>query len=198
MVVTLCFLYLFVFIGGVRYRYYLLILGVFVPIGVIALLHLLRQHTRPIRMDRSLRIAACGGYLAVLLAAGNCLYYMEKPDAYYPQIQFAKIMAETPNATLLNYGFLDGGFHLMSNAPLPESDFFCKLNIPREHLPLMYEEQERLITEAATDYIVLRWEMQETMEERYRFADLYQNYQLLAVTNEVHDAYCYALFVRIQ
>lgn len=197
-VVTLCFLYLFVFIGGVRYRYYLLILGVFVPIGVIALLHLLRQHTRPIRMDRSLRIAACGGYLAVLLAAGNCLYYMEKPDAYYPQIQFAKIMAETPNATLLNYGFLDGGFHLMSNAPLPESDFFCKLNIPREHLPLMYEEQERLITEAATDYIVLRWEMQETMEERYRFADLYQNYQLLAVTNEVHDAYCYALFVRIQ
>ncbi len=195
--VTLCCLYLFVFIGGVRYRYYLLILGVFVPIGVIALLYLFRQHPLRIRIDRSMRIAACGGYLAILLAAGNCLYFIKKPDSYYPQIQFAKIMAETSDATLLNYGFLDGGFYLMSNSPLPESDFFCRLNIPREHLPLMYEEQERLITEAAADYIVIRWEMGETMEERYPFTDLYQNYRLLAVSNEVYDEYCYALFSRI-
>lgn len=193
---TLSFLYVFVFIGGVRYRYYLLIVGAFVPFGVIALLHLIRRHTAHRPCEQYGRVLLRSGYLAALLAASNCLYFFGKPDAYYPQIQFAQLIQQTENATLLNYGFLDGGFHLMSDTPLPESDFFCKLNIPREHLPLMYEEQERLIAECATDYVVIRWEETERMEEKYTYAGLYENYRLFAVADEQHDAYCYALWVK--
>lgn len=192
--VTLVFTYVFVFIGGVRYRYYLLILGAFVPFGVIAIFRMTKPLRRKYAPDCFGKIAVVGGYIAALIGAGNCLYFIGKPYSYYPQVQFAQVMESTPNATLLNYGFLDGGYYLMSGSPLPESDFFCKLNIPREALPLMYEEQERLITERATDYVVIRWEFDERMEEKYSFDGLYENYRLLATAAEPHDEYCYALW----
>lgn len=192
--VTLISTYVFVFIGGVRYRYYLLILGAFVPFGVIAILHMTQSLRKKYTPDRLGCIALAGGYLATLIGAGNCLYFIGKPCSYYPQVQFAQLMESTPDATLLNYGFLDGGFYLMSGSPLPESDFFCQLNIPQEALPLMYEEQERLIAEQATDYVVVRWEFEERMEEVYDDIGLYENYHLVATTTELHDEYCYGLW----
>ncbi len=192
--VALVFTYVFVFIGGVRYRYYLLIVGAFVPFGVIAILRMIKKLRSKYAPDRFGKIALVSGYLAALIGAGNCLYFIGKPCSYYPQVQFAHMMESTPDATLLNYGFLDGGYYLMSGSPLPESDFFCKLNIPREALPVMYEEQERLIAEQATDYVVIRWEFDESMEEKYSFDGLYENYRLLATSTELHDEYCYALW----
>lgn len=192
--ITLILTYVFIFIGGVRYRYYLLILGAFVPFGVIAILHMTQSLRRKYTPDRFGSIALAGGYLAVLIAAGNCLYFIGKPHSYYPQVKFAQVMASTPSATLLNYGFLDGGYYLMSGSPLPESDFFCRLNIPREALPLMYEEQERLITEQATDYVVIRWTFDARMEDTYSFTGLYENYRLVATATEPHDEYCYGLW----
>lgn len=194
---TLIFTYVFVFIGGVRYRYYLLIIGAFVPFGVIALLHLMHKRKAFRPWDGCEKAFLCGGYLAALLGASNCLYFFGRPDSYYPQVRFAELMAQTEDATLLNYGFLDGGYYLMSDSPLPESDFFCKLNIPRENLPLMYEEQERLIGEKATDYVVIRWEFDERMEEKYTYDGLYQNYRMIATSAEAHDEYYYALWQRI-
>lgn len=194
--VPLIFTYVFVFIGGVRYRYYLLILGAFVPFGIIALLRMTAAVRKNITTDGYGKVALAGGYLAGLLGGSNCLYFMGKDVSYYPQVQFASVMAQTQDATLLNYGFLDGGYYLMSGSPLPESVFFCRLNIPREALPLMYEEQERLIAQKAADYVVIRWEFDEIMEEKYDYAGLYENYRMVATSAEAHDEYYYALWVK--
>ena len=179
------------FIGGVRYRYYLLILGAFVPFGVIALCDLLRRavFTRHQAAWTAARICA---YAAILLLTGNCLYFIGKPRSYYPQEQFAAYME--PGSILLNYGFLDGGFFLVSGTELPDSRYFCKVNIYREQLPEMYEEQERIIDECAADYAVIRKEDGESWDERYDYAPFYENYVKIAEARESYDGYCYALY----
>lgn len=58
----------------------------------------------------------------------------------------------------------------------------------------MYEEQERLITEQATDYVVIRWTLDARMEDTYSFTGLYENYRLVATATEPHDEYCYGLW----
>ena len=60
----------------------------------------------------------------------------------------------------------------------------------------MYEEQERLIAQKAADYVVIRWEFDEIMEEKYDYAGLYENYRMVATSAEAHDEYYYALWVK--
>ncbi|MBR3268389.1 MAG: hypothetical protein IKI58_06655 [Oscillospiraceae bacterium] len=186
-------LYIFVFIGGVRYRYYLLILGAYVPFGIAAL-DSLRVKYLPDGNHKILRIAGLTAYPLLLFWRGNCLPYFKMSEKDYPQVQFAAYMQK--GDVLLNYGFLDGGFYLMSGTKLPESRYFCKLNIYREQLPEMYEEQERIIDERAADYAVIRREKAETWEEKYTYAPFEAYYERIAEAEEPNDGYCYALYRR--
>lgn len=189
--VTLVLLYCFVFIGGVRYRYYLLILGAFVPLGAIAAADWLERRWQEKLFSRTAAVIFGSCWGLILGIAGNCLYFIGKPNSYYPQIQFAEQMPD--GATLLNYNFLDGGFFLMNESPLPESRFFCKLNIARTQLPEMYEAQERMIREQETEYVVIRWEFEEQMREKNPYPELYAQYDIIDYAVEYHDEYCYAL-----
>lgn len=189
--VTLLLLYVFVFIGGVRYRYYLLILGAYVPFGCIAVSEICRKYVK-IKRTTVLRAAQMVLYPAVLLLAGNCLHFIGMPRAEYPQVQFAQQM--DAGKVLLNYGFLDGGFWRMSGTLLPEGRFFCQLNIDRAHLPEMFEAQEHTIDERAAEYVVIRKETAERWEDRYTYAPFYQNYEKIAEAEEPYDGYCYALY----
>jgi len=191
--VTMLLLYVFVFIGGVRYRYYLLILGAYVPFGIAAAEMLFVQYLRAFR-GRLLTGVRLAVYPAVLLLTGNCLPYLGKARAAYPQVQFAAYIGQ--GDVLLNYGFLDGGFFLMSGAELPQSRFFCKLNIDRGQLPEMYEEQERIIAERAADFVVIRKETAEKWDEKYEYAPFYQYYERIAEAEEPHLGYCFALYQR--
>ena len=59
---------------------------------------------------------------------------------------------QAEDRTLLNYGFLDGGFYLAADA-LPVTRFFCTLN---NDLPEMKEEQRAAIAEGRTAFVVTR------------------------------------------
>lgn len=67
-----------------------------------------------------------------------------------PQYRLARHIPE--GATLLNYGFLDGGFYFASGSE-PSCRFFCQLNIALEE---MYAEQIRQLREGIPDYVVTR------------------------------------------
>ena len=191
--VPLSLLYVFVFIGGVRYRYYLLILGAFVPFGIIALRQILQNFVFSKHESAWFAVRLCM-YPSILVLTGNCLYFIGKPRSYYPQVQFAEKMEA--GKILLNYNFLDGGFFLMSGTKLPDSRYFCKVNIYREQLPEMFEEQERIICERSADYAVIRREKAETWEEKYSYAPFYENYEKIADAEEHYDGYCYELYQR--
>lgn len=192
-------LYFFAFVGGTRYRYYLLIMTVFALFGMLALLDWLQRKFLP-KIKRRRLLAGIGAvlYLAAAVFCSNCRYYYNKPDSYYPQVQFAQRMREeTDTPTLLNYGFLDGGFYLMADAPLPDTRFFCRLNIPRANLPAMYEGQDGIIAHKGVEFVVVRYKMKhEKLKDKEPCAALFTNYKKIADAEEPHDGYHYELYQR--
>ena len=153
------FLSVSVLIGGVYFDYYPMIFAVFTVYGLIAAVRLLRMKL-PALFSLPLRILAVLGsnaaLVAVLLvyaffASGNT-YLIGTPKEDFPQYQFAEQMKGTESPTLLNYGFLDGGFYFAGDI-LPTTKYFCKLNVSQEE---MYRNQNQLVEQGAVDYVVTR------------------------------------------
>ncbi len=189
-------LYFFVFAGGVRYRYYLLIMAGYCLFGIIPLLRLWAGMGRE-RWKTCMKLVLPVVYLLALYPASNCRYYFGKPQSYYPQIRFAQLMEQTKRQdeiTLLNYCFLDGGFYLESGALLPDTRFFCRLNIPKDQLPEMYQEQDRIVQEGAVEFVVVRYRMREHLWRKEPCAALTELYALIGTAEEAHDGYRYELY----
>ena len=79
-------------------------------------------------------------------------YLMGVPKEDLPQYQFDAYIRETENPTLLNYGFLDGGFYTVSGI-LPDCKSFCRLNV---RIPEYEDLQERWARAGLSDFIVTR------------------------------------------
>lgn len=103
-------------------------------------------------------------------------------------------MKETPDATLLNYGFLDGGFYLAAGV-MPVTKYFCELNIPPEKFPEMPKTHQRMVENGETDYVVARLGIKESSGD-VPCAALYENYAVVAEGTNIRDRYRYVLFKR--
>ena len=69
-----------------------------------------------------------------------------------PQYQFKEIILSVDDPSLLNYGFLDGGFYTVCDL-VPECKYFCTLNIPLED---MYEAMDMQLALGLPDFVVTR------------------------------------------
>lgn len=109
------------------------------------------------------------------------------------QFQFAKIINEKPNSTLLNYGFLDGGFYTVTGI-IPNFKYFQNQNIDYEKYPIIMDEQNRYIKESLADFVVIKvLNEDDSLDIPY----LYENYNKLQ-TKYVEDVNCYyMLFEKI-
>ena len=99
--------------------------------------------------------------LAVLIAAvspaaalqwSRNVYLMSVPKETMPPYRFAETIRQAEDQTLLNYGFLDGGYYLAADSQ-PVTRFFCTLN---NDLPEMKEEQRAAIAEGRTAFVITR------------------------------------------
>jgi hypothetical protein len=72
------------------------------------------------------------------------------------QMQFAKIIDESKDSTLLNYDGLDMGEYTVANI-IPTQYFFHTPNISRDRLPKLFEEQESAIKNKKVKYIVMNY-----------------------------------------
>lgn len=152
---TVLLTFLVTFMGGRQYDYYTFSLAVFVPFGIGALVSLFAKNVAWLQklLDRK----AVGMILAVVCIAFSLMttqnrYLLGMEKEALPQYQFREIIARKENPTLLNYGFLDGGFYTASDI-LPNCKAFCKLNIPLEE---MNDMQERYVKEGLCDFVVTR------------------------------------------
>ncbi len=148
-------LVILVYGGGRRYTYYSLILSSYGAIGIPALGRLSEL------FSAFLRKKGLHHWATAVLLLGCCfLSYKESGNTYLlsyskadmPQYQFAKIIQTKENPTLLNYGFLDGGFYTAADV-IPTCKAFCKLNIP---LPEIMESQNYFVNEGLVDFVVTR------------------------------------------
>lgn len=118
--------------------------------------------------------AACGGLACLLLLAGPPIAYQASPNTYLmkvqkedmPQYRFAEIIRNSEDKTLLNYGFLDGGFYYASGA-LPTEKFFCTLNID---LPEMEQSLQNSVRQGKTAFVITRSKELKN-SERYHLVD---------------------------
>ena len=88
--------------------------------------------------------------LALLL--NNNAYMLRYTEQDLPQFAFKEIVDRVENPTLLNYGFLDGGFYTVYDI-VPHCKYFCKTNIA---LSEMIETQEYYVENGLSDFVVTR------------------------------------------
>ena len=148
--------------GGKPWDYYGLIFAAFCILGLIVWVEFLRATKlfdlwhRWIPKHILAPIAAMALALSFLLSNtlqfNQNLYFTQYSKEDTVQYRFAKTIQTVENATLLNFGFLDGGFYFASGAA-PACRYFCYFNI---NPPQMWEEQDACIQNGDADFIVTR------------------------------------------
>ena len=149
-------LFVFTYASGRKYPYYAMVMACFAPLGFGMLF---RAIPASVGENKTFRWGATA--LAVLIAAlspvaalhwSNNVYLMSVPKEELPPYRFAETIRQSEDRTLLNYGFLDGGYYLAADSQ-PVTRFFCTLN---NDLPEMKEEQQTAIAEGRTAFVVTR------------------------------------------
>ncbi len=99
-------------------------------------------------------IGTVSAALAAVLIFFNStnLYLLSYRQEDMPQFKFAEILSRREAPTLLNYGFLDGGFYTVAGI-VPNCRYFCELNIPLED---MYTQEDACLREGRTEFVVTR------------------------------------------
>lgn len=153
LVTSLCTI-LFIFSGRNVYEYYDLTRSVFIIYGFV-LLCILAERILPEKSQgivRTLTVFSVVAAFALSAYLSPNTYLVNVKKHEMPQYQFKKIITSISNPTLLNYGFLDGGFYTVCDI-VPNEKFFCKLNIP---LSEMDSAQIQSVQEEKTDFVVTR------------------------------------------
>lgn len=152
---TAAFTVLCVCTGAVCYSYYMLVFAVFSVffcLPVCLILSRLPEEPKPKILSSALVSVSLilSGTFAYCTSTNIYLTAYQKEEL--PQYKFEKIICSVDNPSLLNYGFLDGGFYTVTGI-VPDSKYFCRLNI---QLPEMYEMQAADILSQAPDFVVTR------------------------------------------
>ena len=174
---------------GANHVYYFLILMAFIVLAIIFIAKMLEKLVNRKILNAIKYITPIYIVLIIMLTcklSSNFDFHNKQKDELV-QYQFAKIINEKPNATLLNYGFLDGGFYTISNI-VPNVKYFHKPNIEYERYPEIVDEQNRYIKEKIIDFVVIKVEKE---EDSYNVPELYKNYELV---KSVYDGNYYMLF----
>lgn len=149
---------IFTYANGRTYPYYALILSVFSGLGWTAVLWGLEK-VLPGEATALKRAVAAATAAILLAGCGMAAYHLsgnvylmayEKEDM--PQYRFARIIQQAEDPSLLNLGFLDGGFYLVSGVE-PGNRFFCKFNLSLEE---QSAEQTALIKAGDVQFVVVR------------------------------------------
>ena len=151
-------LFVFTYVSGRRYSYYALVMASFAPLGPAAAASLAARLVKSAKpRARALASGALGG---ALLLAGLFAAFRVSPNTYLmnvrkeemPQYRFAEIIRQSGDRSLLNYGFLDGGFYYAAGV-LPADLYFCTLNID---LPEAEESMQDSIRQGKTAFVITR------------------------------------------
>lgn len=148
--ITFAFSSIFIFFPSIVYPYYSFILYAFAIFGMITITFIVEKVIGNVKIPLILIVNMMVLILCVKNSSNNYLILENKDNL--PQYKFKKIIEQTENPTLLNYGFLDGGFYTTCNI-VPTCKYFCELNI---QLDEMFETQDEYIEKGLVDFVVTR------------------------------------------
>ena len=161
------------------FPYYFLFILFFVILGLIAIYYQAFNNKKINKKTNLILMIITVVLFGVLLANSNNITYSKNKKSDLVQYKFAKIINKKKNATMLNYGFLDGGFYFAADI-LPNTKYFHKVNAS---LPKLEEELLEKIKSKKFDFIVVR--CYKTFDPRNEI--LYDNYTLVSEGKEVME-----------
>lgn len=167
-----------IYAGLKFYRYYLLFLLFFISIGLLCLFNLLNKYIDKLNKWYYLLII-----LIVLFSFFNA-YYNSNNKAYFNikkedlfQYEFANIINQEQNPTVVNMGFLDSGIYTLGGI-YPSTYFFQKPNIKYEYFPDVLDSFQEYIKNGKTMFIVYYTKLnEEKLQEKEKY--LFINYDLV-------------------
>lgn len=174
-IATCAGLLLTVFGGGRYYAYYSLAFGATAVFGIGALYDIAvfsREKLKEPFRSRGCAATALALCCALLLADSPNIAQMQYPAEEYPQFQVKAAIAESgiEDPTLLNYGFLDGGFYTVTGI-YPSIRFFCKTNLP---LAATMEQQNECLEKGSVDFVV---SLDEVDHPNYHLIGIYHGFE---------------------
>jgi hypothetical protein len=159
----------FIFIGQSAWPYYSFVLNLFTIFGFIFLVRILCLAFLANKKKKYILYLAVNVLCLIAgMSASHNISFMSVTKEDLPQYKFKETVEKydgDKDITLLNYGFLDGGFYTVMEV-LPSTKFFCQLNII---LPEMYEEMDECINLGRADYVVTK--NMELDSENYALVD---------------------------
>ncbi|WP_241654565.1 hypothetical protein [Sporolactobacillus shoreae] len=174
-----------VYIGGREYVYYFLIVTPLTLFGLIAIGLFLQKSKQLMPYEKNKK----GRWLVLLFFSMVTIYlcfgyntniqysrFLEKKIPV--QKKFAAIIDRQKTPTLLNYGFLDGGFYLAANI-VPNVRYFEKQNIDHKLYPENMNAQNQYIREGKTEFVVIRLE-RHLNSERINIQGIQKTYHVIA------------------
>lgn len=174
---------------GANHIYYFLILMPFIILGILWIAKMLEKFKKFNYKKLIITISPVFLLLVIFLTCSTSSNFefrkTKKEDLV--QYQFAEIINQKENATLLNYGFLDGGFYTVTNIT-PNTKYFHKPNIAYENFPEIMDEQNRYIKETLIDFVVIKVD---TQEDSFSIPYLYENYEKIKTvySNDINQYY---------
>ncbi len=192
-----------IFIGETKHDYYGLPLAVFSMFGGLGLVICFGKMAE--WLQNKLKKAAVplyGVFVAIIISvctyagfrvsSNTYLLFVEKDQM--PQFRFADIIKRSADQSVLNYGFLDGGFYTVLDQ-VPSERAFCILNRNPDE---MLAEQNTYVQEGRTHFVVT-WKAQTVTEEELRklpvVSEYYELVEFLYFEFE-GDLRTYALYER--
>lgn len=164
-----------IYIGGITHDYYGVPIYVFVFCGVVVISILLSK----IKRNNMWMLVLSGFMLAVCIGIGYFMspntYLMGMQKEKMPQYRFAKQIELAEDESILNYGFLDGGFYTVLNQ-VPNVRMFCVTNMSTLESLIT---QNEYVEEQLTNWVVTWNEMQLTEEELNQKPVVSQYYELV-------------------
>ena len=171
------FLLFFIFIGGTNFRYYSLPIQPFMIFGLITIIILLEKRGFS---KLVLKYYVPLSILSIILCLPIAYYrspntkYIKKEKSYYAQFTFLEKIE--PNSSILNYGFLDGGFYLTTKT-YPTVYYFQRNNIKYSLSPKNVDEQRKYIKKKLVDYVIAenpKSKDKKILEKNYQLIDTHK------------------------
>ena len=150
LVCLLFFSILFVYVGGTYLFYYVLPIIIFIIFSMIGWCLLIKKEVKIYKFV----------YLIVIAFSLSLSYFLTPNSSFIgknrkdlPQYQFAEIINQKKDATILNYGFLDSGFYTVTGI-VPNTKYFEKLNFNYDKFPEIVDSLNNYIEKKQVDFVV--------------------------------------------
>ena len=185
--------------GGKSYSYYFVIFLPFVIFAFLMILDLIKLKCHAMMTNRKSIIMIIISLVIIMPLTykyNHNTYMLKINKEDLIQYEFASIINQTENATLLNYGCLDIGLYTATGIT-PNVRFFEQQNISYSQYTLIMDEQNRYIKDKEVDYVVLRQNASFNLAST-KIPYLLNNYELLKVETQMFEGmeFKYLLFKR--